>query len=52
MKYKVRVVADMEFVIESEDDDTINGDASFYVDDNKEEFNWHFDYYEKVKDNG
>jgi len=49
MKFKVRVQADMEFEIESEDENSINGDASVYVDNHREKFNWEFDYYTEIE---
>ena len=49
MKYKVRVVADMEFEIESYDEHSINGDATRFVEDNKDLFDWEFDYYKEVE---
>ena len=50
MKYKVRAVADMEFEIESEDDESINGDACNHIENNRQDFKWEFDYYEKVEE--
>lgn len=47
-KYKVRVVADMTFIIESEDKFSVNGDACAYVDSNKEDFDWQFDEINEV----
>lgn len=43
VKYKIRVYATLEFELESESDYDINGDASDYVENNKNELDWYFD---------
>lgn len=50
-KYRVKVSAVMEFEIDSFDDYSANGDASRYVDENKESFDWSFDSIKNTETN-
>jgi len=50
-KYKVIVYATMEFEIEAEDDWSANNEASHYVDNNRDEFDWNFDSIKNTETN-
>ena len=43
MKYKIRVFATMDFEVEVEEEGNVNHEATIYVENNKDEFEWCFD---------
>lgn len=49
-KWKVKVIGVMEFEVESESEHGVNDEATYYVDNNLEEFDWYFDHWEEVSE--